>query len=311
MTYSKKKIYFIVGPTASGKTALSIELAKSRLPDGCNGFEIISADSRQIYRGFDLSTGKVTTEEMEGIPHHLLDIVDPGVYFSVVDFVNLATKKIEEIYKRGNIPIICGGTGFYIDSLIYEYNLPPVIKDEKLRKELENKTSDMLYIILKKTFKKAGFFSRINHFFANRQTLKKFADPEFKNNKHRIIRAIEIATQLGYVPQLKKTERYSEPEYDLKIISTNLSKDVLEKKIYKRLIDRIDQGMIKEIENAIEKYNLSYEYLDDLGLEFKWTAKFLKGEISKEEMIKGLGLEIFQYAKRQIAWFKRYKTATL
>ena len=141
---NSQKIYFIVGPTASGKTALSIELAKK-----LGNCEIISCDSRQIFRDFDLATGKVTKEEMGPIPHHMLDIVDPGQEFSVVDFTNMALEQIEDIFSRGKTPIICGGTGFYVDNLIYDYKLPSVPKNEDLRKELEPKTTKELYLILK------------------------------------------------------------------------------------------------------------------------------------------------------------------
>lgn len=300
MHLNKKKIYFIIGPTASGKTALSIELAKK-----LQNSEIISADSRQIYRDLDLSTGKVTEDEKGKVPHHLLDIKNPGEYFSVVDFTNLALQKISEIYSRGNIPIICGGTGFYIDALLYDYKLPEVKSDEKLRKILEQKNTEELFAILKN--KLIFNLSNFRYLFANLQTLQKFSEPDFRKNKHRLMRAIEIVNALGYIPKLQKEKRFNEKEYDVEIISTNVPRAVLREKIYKRLIERIDQGMIAEIAAAKEKYNLDFKYLEKLGLEFKWTAKFLQGQISKEKMIENLNTEIGQYAKRQETWFSRYK----
>lgn len=299
MTSSKKKIFFVIGPTSSGKTALSIELAKKIAKS-----EIVSADSRQIYRDLNLSSGKVTKEEMESIPHHLLDILNPGEYFSVVDYTELAVEKIDEIFAIGNTPIICGGTGFYIDSLLYRYNLPETKKNDKLRTELENRNTEELFKIFYKTLFK---ITNWKYFFKNLRTLEKFSDPEYKNNPHRLMRAIEIVSELGYIPELRKEKRFPDTEYDIEIITTNVDRQTLRDKIYKRLLERIDQGMVEEIESVKEKYNLSWDYLEKLGLEFKWVAKFLQKQVSKEEMIEKLFLEICQYAKRQDSWFRRYK----
>jgi tRNA dimethylallyltransferase len=268
MTSSKKKIFFVIGPTSSGKTALSIELAKKITKS-----EIVSADSRQIYRDLNLSSGKVTKEEMENIPHHLLDIVNPGEYFSVVDYTELAVEKIYEIFARGNTPIICGGTGFYIDSLLYRYNLPETKKNDKLRTELENRNTEELFKIFYKTLFR---ITNWKYFFKNLRTLEKFSDPEYKNNPHRLMRAIEIVSELGYIPELRKEKRFPDTEYDIEIITTNVDRQTLRDKIYKRLLERIDQGMVEEIESVKEKYNLSWDYLEKLGLEFKWVAKFLQ-----------------------------------
>lgn len=255
--------------------------------------EIVSADSRQIYRDFDLSSGKVTKQEMENIPHHMLDIVNPGEYFSVVDFTELALEKIEDIYKRGNVPIVCGGTGFYIDSLLYDYQLPNVKKNDFLRKDLENKSQEELFYVLQKI---------------NPSDAEKIENNiEYRNNKHRMMRRIEVVNSLGYFPTLTKVARFSSAMYKVKIINIKREEQDLKKRIYMRLLERIDQGMLEEIERVKDKYNLSFHYLEKLGLEFKWTAKYLKGEISKEEMVERLNLETGQYAKRQISWFKRYE----
>lgn len=295
---TRKEIYFIVGPTSSGKTALSIEFAKK-----IGNAEIISADSRQVYKDFNLSTGKVTLEEMQNIPHHLLDIVTPGEYFSVVDFTDLATKKIAEIFSRGRIPIICGGTGFYIDSLLYKYDLPNVKQNPALRIVLEGKNIQELYKIL---YQMLFSFSNLRFFFKNLKTLRKFSNLEYRNNPHRLMRAIEIVNELGYIPELKKQKRFSEDTYEVKITNIKVDREELKNKIYKRLLERVEGGMIEEIENAKEKYNLSFKYLEKLGLEFKWTAKFLQQKISKDEMLENLYIEICQYAKRQVTWFKKY-----
>jgi len=300
-TSTKPKIVFIIGPTSSGKTAYSIELAKK-----LGKAEIISADSRQIYRSLDLSTGKVTVQEMQNIPHHLLDIIDPGEYFSVVDFVNMALLSIEEIQQRGNTPIICGGTGFYIDALLYDYQLPSTTKNEDLRAKLENKETSELFQILKSSLRFPRNLLNLKYFFKNRRTLKKFSHSEYRNNPHRLVRAIEIVNELGYLPELKKVKRFKDSEYQVEIVKLSPDKEILHDKIYKRLEERLAAGMVEEIVRAKEKYNLSYKYLEGLGLEFKNVAKYLQGEFSKEEMKNRLFVEICQYAKRQNSWFKRY-----
>ncbi len=277
------KIYIIVGPTASGKTALSIELAKK-----LGNAEIISADSRQIFRDFDLATGKVSEVEMGEIPHYMLDIIDPGKEFSVMDFTNLAVQKIEEIFSRGNIPIVCGGTGFYIDNLIYNYNLPSVAMDTILRAELEQKTVTELFKQLQEMDKA---YARI------------VFEKQEQNNKVRLIRAIEIATKLGCVPKLKKVRRYKNVEF----IFTNVGREELREKIHDRILTRLQQGMLDEIKSVQKKYNLSYDYLEKLGLEFKWAAKLFRNQITEEQFVENLSRETCQYARRQDTWFRRYK----
>jgi tRNA dimethylallyltransferase len=253
-----------------------------------NDCEIISADSRQIYKDLNISSGKVTKEEMENIPHHMLDIVNPGEYFSVVDFEKMALQKISEIYERGNTPIICGGTGLYIDHIFYEINLPNVGKDEVLRNELKNKSSDELFEILKK--------------IAEPKIASQFSAPEFKNNKHRLVRAIEIIKQLGYYPASEKKQRFANAE----IIITTLDKNLFKNKLTERLSKRLNDGMINEIELVKNKYDLSHEYLESLGLEFRFISLFLQNKISYEKMFGLLNTAIYQYSKRQITWFKKY-----
>lgn len=287
----KRKIIFIVGPTASGKTALSIELAKKMRNAGVRT-EIVSADSRQIFKDLNLSTGKVAPNEMEGFPHHMLDVVNPSEYFSVVDFVHMSLKKIEEIYDRGSVPIIVGGTGFYIDSILYNYNLPEVRKDDELRHRLSNMSNEEIFKYFTDKYPEVSKTIESNH--------------ELKNNKHRLMRFVEVVTSLGYFPPLEKLPRFDPEKYDVEIVKTALNLDTLRPKIHKRLIERLEAGMVEEIKSVKEKYGLSFEYLEKLGLEFKWVSRYLKNEVSYEDMIKRLSLEIGQYAKRQIAWFKRY-----
>lgn len=278
MVISKGKIYFVVGPTASGKTKLAIELAKKH-----NG-EVVSADSRQIYRDLNLSTGKVTKVEKEGIPHHMLDILNPGDDFSVVAYTDQALQIIEEIFARGKTPIVCGGTGFYIDNILFDYGLPTATKDENLRKELEGKTKDELFAELKDL--DPAFARKID-----------------KDNKVRLVRALEIAKQLGKVPPLQKSLRFE----NYKIVFTDLERNKVRENISKRLDERIKEGMIEEIKEVKEKYRLSDKYLDGLGLEFRWINRYLMGMIDKQIMRNMLYIDICKYARRQDGWFRRYK----
>jgi len=293
----KKRLYFIVGPTSSGKTEISIKLAKvleaQEYAMGRSAkCEIISADSRQVYRYFDLSSGKVTKEEMRDIPHHMLDIVDPGQKYTVVDYVKDATRIIEEVLSRGNIPIVVGGTGFYIDSLIYDYDLPQVKMNEELRKELESRSTEQLFIELES----------IDPEYAAQHN-----NAEFKNNRHRLVRAVEIARALGNIPALNKKERYGTDEFQKHIIFTETDQDSLKEKIKTRIVDRLQKGMVAEIQRAMQKYNLSYEYLESLGLEFKYVSRLLQKQIDESSMIEELAKEHIQYARRQDTWFRRYK----
>ncbi len=272
----KPKIIVVCGPTATGKSDYAVNLAKDI------GGEIVSADSRQVYRGLDIGSGKITKREMGGIPHYLLDVVSPKKVFTVSDFQVQAYKAIEKILDRKKIPIICGGTGFYIDSIINGNILPDVSPDEKLRKELRTKSSEELQKILKKLDPERA----------------KNIDP---NNKVRLIRAIEIAKTLGKVPKLR-----SEPKYDTKIIYLDFPDEVLKKRIHDRLIKRIKQGMVAEVKKLHEN-GVSWKRLFELGLEYRYVSLFLQKKITKEEMINTLENEIWHFVKKQRTWFKRYK----
>jgi tRNA dimethylallyltransferase len=273
----KIPITVILGPTASGKTSLSIKLAKK-----ING-EIVSADSRQVYRGLDLGTGKVTKQEMSGIKHHLLDVADPKKVFSVTDYVELADKAIVQIHNRDKTPIIVGGTGFYIQALVDGLILPEVPPNTELRKDLIKKDISELQEILKKLDEKR--YITID-----------------KNNPHRLIRAIEIATALGEVPKLQKNSKY-----DPTFIGIEISMDELRKKIHARLISRIEAGMIDEVKK-LHKEGLPWKRMEQLGLEYRYLSRFLQNKITEEEMLTQLETAICQYAKRQMTWFKRLNT---
>lgn len=271
------KIIVILGPTASGKSALAVKIAKK-----ING-EIISADSRQVYKGLDIGTGKVTKKEMGGVPHYCLDIVSPKKVFTVADFKKCAEKAIEKIFDKNKTPIIVGGTGLYIQAIVDNIVLPEVKPNWKLRKELEKKTIEEMFAMLKKL------------------------DPErAKNidskNPRRLIRAIEITKALGKVPNLEAKL----PSWEALQIGIKLSDDKLKENINKRLAYRLKKGMVAEAKK-LHLQGLSWKRMDELGLEYRYLAKFLKGEMSKKEMIEKLKNEIWQYAKRQMTWFKRDK----
>lgn len=272
----KPKILVILGPTATGKSDLAVKLAKK-----LNG-EVISADSRQVYKGMDLGSGKITKKEMRGLPHHLLDVANPKRVFSVAQFKKLAEKKIAEILKRKRLPIICGGTGFYIDTLVNDLNYPKVKPNKKLRAQLEKKTAPELFKILKKLD----------------PTRAKNIDG---HNKVRLIRAIEIAKSLGGVPKIKSGQ-----PYDATYIGLDLPDLALQERIRARLKRRLGAGMVAEVA-GLYKSGVSYRRLESLGLEYKNCALFLQKRISKNEMIENILKESFQYAKRQRTWFKRNK----
>lgn len=271
----KPKIVIVCGPTATGKSDKAVEIALER-----NG-EIISADSRQVYKGLDIGSGKITNEEMKGVPHHLLDVVKPMDIFSVEEFIEHGKKAIKEILDEGKLPIICGGTGYYIDALIYDIHFPEVSPNEILRKELE------LYSL------------------KDLQNKLQDLDPERYEsidikNPVRLIRAIEIATELGKVPLLKRNSPY-ETEW----VYLDFADEVLKERIYKRLITRIENGMLDEAIH-LHKEGMTFDRMKQLGLEYRYMAMYLLKEISYEEMINQLNTKIWQFAKRQRTWFKKY-----
>ena len=272
----KPKILVILGPTATGKSDLAVDLALK-----FNG-EIISADSRQVYKGMDLGTGKITKNEMLGVPHYMLDIVNPKTVYNVAKYKARADKIIADIIKRGKLPIICGGTGFYIDSVVKNITLPDVPPNDKLREKLEKESIEKLLKLLNKL------------------------DPEISKtidskNKRKIIRAIEIAKVLGKVPPIK-----TESRYDAIQIGLIAPDQILKERIFKRLVKRIDIGMLKEGQR-LHKQGLSFKRMEALGLEYRYMARYLSGQITKEQMITELNSKIWQFARRQKTWFKRNK----
>ena|SRR3989344_3594497 len=275
----KPKILVIVGPTASGKTALSIKLAKKL--DG----EIVSADSRQVYLGLDIGSGKVTKREMQGIRHHMLDVANPKHVFSVSQYQKLAYKAIDDILKRGKLPIIVGGTGQYIDAVTKGLIYHEVKPRADLRKRLAKLSSAQMFKLLK--------------------SLDPARAKEIdRHNPRRLVRAIEITTVLGKVPELK-----SAPCYSPIMIGIRIMNNELRIRIKERLKSRMKAGMINEV-RKLHKQGASWKRLFDLGLEYRYVSLYLQKKLTKSEMLLKIQAESEHYAKRQMTWFKRDKSIT-
>lgn len=272
----KRKIIVIAGPTASGKTDLAKTLIKK-----FNG-EIISADSRQVYKGLDIGTGKD-----KSFFQYLIDIREPEEKFTVADFQKEAQKAVEEIYKKGKIPFIVGGTGFYIDSFLKNKRLAPPPKNPYLRKELEKQSCEELFEQLKKL------------------------DPQTaaiidKHNKRRLIRALEVCLETG--KPFSSFGQESPSQFKVLYLVIDLPRSILYQKIDQRLSKRLQEGMIEEVQNLL-KQGVSAQWLKSLGLEYRYITEYLEGKYSKEEMIEKLKYAIHRFARRQITWFKKNKEA--
>lgn len=282
----KPEVIVICGPTASGKTALSIELAKR-----ING-EIISADSMQIYKDMDIGTAKPTSEEMGDIKHYLIDCISPDVRYSVADFKKDAINAIEEIVSKGKRPIVVGGTGLYVDSLIYGIDYNEVKTDlnyrDYLEKVIEEKGLDHLY-------NKACEIDP--------EAMNKIS----KNDKKRICRVLEIYKSTGKTKtQLEIESRQKESKYEFDVFAINMERSVLYERINKRVDIMINNGLIDEVKNLIGKYEKIPTAMQGLG--YKEVVQYFDGIYSKEEMIDKIKMESRRYAKRQITWFKRNKS---
>lgn len=270
-----QKLIVILGPTSSGKTDLSIKLAKK-----FNG-EIISADSRQVYRGMNIGSGKITKKEMQGIPHYLLDVANPKNKFTVSQYQKLALAAIKKTHNRGKVPFLVGGSGFYIKSVVDGIIIPEVKPDWKLRKKLEKKNNKELYAMLFK----------IDHARA------KIID---KNNPRRLVRAIEIVLKTKkHVPNLKTKSQFNVLEIGIKKLP-----DDLKKLINKRLLKRLKGGMVSEVKK-LQASGLSFKRLEEFGLEYRFVAQYLQSKLTYQEMLNKIQKEHEHFTKRQMTWFKR------
>lgn len=281
----KPKVIVICGPTASGKTGLSIELAKK-----ING-EIISCDSMQIYKDMTIGTAKPTPEEMQGIPHYLIDFVSPDERYSVADFQKDAEKAIAEILKKGKVPIVVGGTGLYVDTLIYHIQYPEIKTDFDYRQKLE----DMI--------EKQG----LEVAYQKAMQIDSEATMKISNNdKKRIMRILEIYHQTGKTKtKLEEESRKEEPPYQYLVYAIEMDREKLYDRINQRVDIMIEQGLIEEVQNLIKKYNYFPTSMQGLG--YKEVVSYFQGNMTKEEMINVLKQETRRYAKRQLTWFRKNK----
>ena len=286
----KPKLLVILGTTSTGKTDLALELAKKQ-----NG-ELVSADSRQVYTHLDIGTGKLpgsyeTLEkgdgfwEIDGIKIWMYDVVNPEIRFNLYEYIKQASEKIKEIASRGKLPILVGGTGLYIRSLLGGISNFGIAENNDLRGELEELAIDEIR-------------KRISP-----EVLSKLNNSDI-NNKRRLIRLVELS-----VNSEEKTEESFEglqKDYDILKVGLATDRNIVRDKISHRLIKRINEGMVEESKDLMEKGLLNYERMEELGLEYRYLAKFLKGEIkSTEDFLKVLSTKISQFAKRQETWFKK------
>lgn len=273
----KPKILVVLGPTASGKSELAIELAKKF------NAEVISADSRQVYRGLDIGTAKTTKEEMDGVPHYLIDAANSMEVYNAADFKRDAEAAIADIVSRGSLPIVAGGTFFYVDTLLGRITLPDVPPNEQLRKKLEEKSAAELFEELQtKDPRRAAEI-----------------DPQ---NKRRLIRALEIARELDYVPLPTKLES----PYNYLLIGIETNKEELRERFAKRASEWLRRGFLNEIETVIAS-GVTRERLSEIGFEYRLGLELLDKKIDKAEFIQKFIAKNWQYAKRQMTWLKRDK----
>ncbi|MSU54378.1 MAG: tRNA (adenosine(37)-N6)-dimethylallyltransferase MiaA [Candidatus Staskawiczbacteria bacterium] len=276
----QNKLVVILGQTASGKTDLSVKLAKK-----FRG-EIVSADSRQVYKGLNIGSGKVTKKEMAGIPHYLLDVANPKTKFTVAQFQKLGVEAIKKIHTKNKLPFLVGGTGFYIQSIVDGIVIPEVAPNQKLRKKLSGYKVERLYEMLKKLDPMRA----------------KSIDAK---NPIRLIRAIEIieATKKPVTP-LKKNPQFEVLQLGIKKPAKELKK-LIEKRLQKRIKGIITE--VKKLHNPPAGGGLSFKRLEELGLEYRYVAQYIQGKIDYQEMITILQKESEHFAKRQLTWFKRDK----
>lgn len=265
------KLIVIAGTNASGKSGLGVELAGR-----WNG-EIVSADSRQVFRGLDLGSGKITPEEMRGVPHHLIDVCQPGDFFSMADFQRLAYAAIDDIQAQGRLPFLVGGTGLYVDAVAEGYELSDRAPDLALRAKLETYTTPELYQML----------------------LEKLPGTEIDpKNRNRVMRALERLAADDYHPGRRQ------PRYQVLKLGVSWDRETLKRRIDERLERRLSQGMVQEVQGLLDA-GVDREFLMKLGLEYRYLTRYLDGEMSYEQMVLELGNAIKKFAKRQVTWFKK------
>jgi tRNA dimethylallyltransferase len=267
------KILIIAGPTASGKSARAVEEALAR------GGEVISVDSRQVYRGLDIGTEKIAPEETRGVPHHLIDILDPSQKYSAGRFAEDAARLVEEISGRGKLPILAGGTHFYFDALLNP--LPQAPLDEKLRAKLEKLSTEEI-------------FARVRAADTRRASE---LDPA---NRRRLIRALELIDAYGRVPPRARNSRY-----EVEWIMLEPERELLRQRLDEREASKFPRGLIEEVKRTREA--VGDARLEELGLEYRIVGEYLRGERSKASLLPALSAKLWQYARRQFAWLRKLR----
>jgi len=270
----------VLGPTAIGKTKLAVQIA-----DQFNG-EIISADSRQVYRGMDIGTGKDLNDYKlteKKIPYHLIDIANPQQEYNVFQFQHDFQKTFSEIKERKKLPILCGGTGFYIKAILMDFNLPAVAPDNKLRNELQNWALEDLILEL--------------------ESLTPDVPKKSLETKRRVIRAIEVEMNREKNADNKIYRNLQLKIHNPIVLGVEYPREIIRERITARLHERLDQGMIEEVEKLLDD-GITYERLDRLGLEYRFISRYLLGKITEKEMIEKLNTAIHQFAKRQMTFFR-------
>ena len=282
----KDRVIVIGGPTASGKTGLGVQLAKK-----VNG-EVVSADSMQIYKDMNIGTAKATTEEMDGIKHYLLDFVSPDERYSVAEFKKDAEEKIAEILAKGKVPIVVGGTGLYIDTLVYGIEYPEIEFDEKYRNELlERAETEQGLAMLYEEAKKL-----------DPEAVKKISE----NDTKRITRILEIYKATGKnKTEMEKISRLNGPKYDYKVFAIDMDREKLYERINLRVDLMIEAGLVDEVKRIVAKYDKFPTAMQGLG--YKEVVEFLDNKVTYEEMIEKIKQETRRYAKRQLTWFRKNK----
>ena len=265
------KLIAVMGTNASGKSGLGIELAARY------GGEVVSADSRQVFRGLDLGSGKITPEEAKGVPHHLIDVCEPGEFFSMADFQRLAYAAIDDILSRGKLPFLVGGTGLYVDAVIDGYELSEIEPDLELRAHLETFETPALYEMLKEKLPDTQI------------------DPK---NRNRVMRALERLAADDYHPGRRS------PRYEVLKLGVTWPREILKQRIDERLERRLRQGMIEEVKGLMDA-GVSTEFLTKLGLEYRYITEYLLGKWTYDQMLDELARAIKRFAKRQMTWFRK------
>ena len=283
---TKDKLIILAGPTASGKTSVSIDLAK-RI-----GGEIVSADSMQVYRGMDVGTAKIKADEMQGVKHYLINVLDPTEDFNIVKFKNMVKYSIEEIKRNGHIPILVGGTGFYIQSVIYDIDFDTQDDNGDIRKALEEEYDKMGADFMYEKLKKIDSVS---------------AENIHKNNKKRIIRAIEyFLINNALISAHNESQRQKDSPYDFRFFVLNPPRDILYDRINQRVDKMVEEGLVEEVKD-LKNAGLSSANISMQGIGYKEILEYLNGVTTLEEAIDNIKQNTRHMAKRQVTWFKREK----